>query len=186
MVRWLVLTLCLALGAAAGADEPETGRTDGPEGSEYGKGGYKNYRTGGQFYVEGFFGSASVDFEVEGERDNDTKTDLFNGIGVGYTIEDWLSFQVGYGLVSDQEISLFSAGMRSSAEYYPFNYLFSLDASIFSPDKGDSKFSIAPGAGAELMLTEKLRVGLSYQHDFVFSDDNMDMDRFMARVHFRF
>ena len=185
MVRWLVLMLCLAFGAA-GAEEPKPGRTDGPEGSEYGTGGYSNYRTGGEFYIEGFFGSASVDFEVEGMRDNQSETDLISGIGVGYMVEDWLAFQVSYGVISDQDISLLSAGTRTSSDYLPFSYFFSVDGELFIPDKGDSKFAVVPGAGVELLLTEKLRVGLSYQHDFVFADENLDIDRVMARVHFRF
>jgi hypothetical protein len=185
MVRWLVLMLCLAFGTV-GAEEPEPGRTDGPEGSEYGTGGYRNYRTGGEFYIEGFFGSASVDFEVEGERDNQSETDLMSGIGVGYMVEDWLSFQVGYGVISDQDISLLSAGTRTYSDYLPFSYFFSVDGELFIPDQGDSKFAVVPGAGVELLLTEKLRMGLSYQHDFVFSDENLDIDRVMARVHFRF
>jgi hypothetical protein len=37
-----------------------------------------------------------------------------------------------------------------------------------------------------LWLSDRLRVGLGYQHDFVFSDDNLDVDRFTARVQFKF
>ena len=185
MVRWLVLALCLAFGAV-GAKEPGPGRTDGPEGSEYGTGGYSNYRTGGEFYVEGFFGSASVDFEGEGVRDNQSETDLISGVALGYMVEDWLAFQVGYGAIQDQNIGLLTAGTRTSSDYLPFSYFFSLDGELFMPDEGENKFAIVPGAGVELLLTEKLRVGLSYQHDFVFANENLDIDRFMARVHFRF
>ena len=60
MHRWIWLVLATGLAVGAGADEPEPGRTDGPEGSEYGTGGYRHARTGGDFYVEGFFGSATV------------------------------------------------------------------------------------------------------------------------------
>ena len=185
MRRWIWLVWVLGLTMSAGADEPEPGRTDGPEGSEYGKGGYRHFRTGGQFYLEGFFGTAQVDVEVKG-ADNTSKSDLLGGFNAGYQIEDWLSFQLGYGYISDQKISLFAMGMRNSYNLEPFSYFLSLDAELFSPDEGDSKFGIVPGAGAELWLSDRLRVGLGYQHDFVFSDDNLDVDRFTARVQFKF
>ena len=183
----ILTTLATALFFVEGAGAaPEPGRTDGEEGSEYGKGGYSRYGLGGQYYIEGFFGSASVDMEVPDQVDNASKTDLISGFNLGYKIEDWLAFQVGYGYISDQKISLFGAGMRSSYELQPFAYFLTLDAELFSPDQGDSKFGIVPGAGAELHLSDRLRVGLAYQHDFVFSDDNLDVDRFSARVQLAF
>ena len=189
MHRWTWLVLVLGLPLGTGADESESGRTDGPEGSEYGSGGYSYYRTAGQYYIQGFFGAAQVDREVDvasDTTDNISETDLMGGLNVGYKIEDWLSFQLGYGYISDQKIGLFTVGMRNSYDLEPFNYFLSLDAELFSPDGGDSKFGIVPGAGAELVLNERLRVGLSYQHDFVFSDDNIDVDRFTARLQFKF
>ena len=76
MSRWITVGLVLLTGLAgtALAGEPglgtaglgpEPGRTDGPEGSEYGKGGYRYYRTGGAFFVEGLLGAAAVHFVLE-------------------------------------------------------------------------------------------------------------------------
>jgi hypothetical protein len=185
MFRWTWLVGALVLVLGAGAADPEPGRTDGPEGSEYGTGGYNYPGLGGQYYLEAFFGSAQVDVEVEG-TDNTSKTDLMGGFNAGYQLEDWLAFQLGFGYISDQKISLYSAGMRNSYDLEPFGYFLSLDAEIYAPDQGDSQFGIVPGVGAELLLSERLRVGLSYQHDFVFSDDNIDVDRFTARLQFKF
>ena len=70
--------------------------------------------------------------------------------------------------------------------YDPINAYFSLDAELYSPDAGDSRFGIAPGVGAEVLLSERLRVGLRFQHDFIFADDNISINRFSANVQLRF
>ena len=182
MLRWTWMVLILGLAASAGAGEPEPGRTDGPEGSEYGKGGYWRYRTNGEFLVEGYFGAAAVDID---ER-SFSRTDLISGVNAGYMVEDWLAFRIGYGHISDQGTDLFSIGMLSSYNLEPFNYFFSLDAELYSPDPGEDKFGIVPGAGAEMVLGDHVRVGLRYQHDFIFADETISINRFTAKVQLGF
>ena len=186
MHRWTWLVLATGLAVGAGADEPEPGRTDGPEGSEYGTGGYRYARTGGDFYVEGFFGSATVESDGSNLDDGGSETDLVSGLNLGYEIEDWLAFQLGYGFIWDQQTNLFSGGMRSSYDLHPFIYFFSLDAELYSPDGGSAHFGIVPGVGAELALRDNLRVGLRYQRDFIFADDRIDINRFTAKLQFGF
>jgi len=181
---WTALVLCLAVGV--GASEPEPGRTDGPEGSEYGKGGYWRYRTAGRFFVEGYFGAAVVDIEDDDTGWDFSETDLITGFDAGYMVDDWLAFQMGYGYISDQKTSLFSLGMRSMYNLEPFNYYFSLGAELYSPDRGDDRFGIVPGVGAEMILSDHLRVGLGFQHDFIFADETISINRFTARVQFDF
>ena len=53
-MRRIALIALLAL--AVGAQAATPGRTDGPEGSEYGKGGYHYKAQYGRFYTEGFWG----------------------------------------------------------------------------------------------------------------------------------
>ena len=186
MHRWIWLVLTTGMAVGAGAGEPEPGRTDGPEGSEYGKGGYRYGSTGGGFYVEGFFGSATVESEGKDWEEDRSETDLISGLNLGYEIEDWLAFQLGYGFIWDQQTNLFSGGMRSSYDMHPFDYFFSLDAELYSPDEGSAKFGIVPGVGAELVLRENLRVGLRFQRDFVFADDSININRFTAKLQFEF
>ena len=186
MLRWTCMALVLALAVGAWADEAETGRTDGSEGSEYGKGGYWRYRTGGQFYLEGYFGSATVDIEDDEIGLKFSENDLVSGINAGYLIEDWLAFQLGYGHISDQNTNLFSIGMRSLYTMEPFSYYTSLSAELYSPDGGDDKFGIVPGVGAEMILNDHLRVGLGFQHDFIFADETISVNRFTAKVQFDF
>ena len=175
-MRRIALIALLAL--AVGAQAATPGRTDGPEGSEYGKGGYWHKTQYGLFYTEGFLGAATV----KRSDDSDSDTDLISGLNVGYMIEEWLAFQFGFARILEQNISLYSSGIRSAYIYRPFNYYFSLDAELYSPESDDTRFGIAPGVGAEVMLSDRLRVGLRYQRDFIFADDSIHINRFTAKI----
>ena len=110
-----------------------------------------------------------------------------SGLYLGYKTEEWLSFQVGYGRIAgDSATDLFSAGMRNSLDLRPFNYFFSLDAELYSPSGGDVKFGVVPGAGAEMFIGDRVQVGLRYQRDFIFADDDISINRFSARVQVNF
>ncbi len=182
----VLFTLALMMTAStAMAAEPEPGRTDGPEGSEYGKGGYQSGRAPGRFFVEWRYGAATL--ESEDGNVEESSTDLVSGLNVGYLLDDHIGLQLGLShIASDPSANLYSIGMRNSLGLEPFNYFFMLDAELYSPDGGSSKFGIAPGVGAEMVLNDKLQVGLRFQHDFIFADDTISINRFTARVQFNF
>ena len=179
----LVVMLCAADWSAA---DPRPGRTDGPEGSEFGKGGYSRFREGGDIYIEGFFGAAALDLErVDGTDFN--STDLISGFNVCYTIQDYLSVQGGYGHIGgDQSTDLFSIGVRNSMGRDPVNCFFSIDAELYSPEQGGDKFGVVPGIGAELVVSEWMQIGLRFQRDFIFADDTIRINRFTTRLQFQF
>ena len=184
-VNMTIAMLWLATAAFAGA--LEAGRTDGPEGSEYGRGGYHPGAQYGRFYTEGFMGSATVDYEAGGlDGPSYAETDIIAGINAGYMIEDWLAFQLGFGHITDQAVNLYSGGIRSAYTTEPFNYHFSLDAELYSPSGGDIHFGVVPGVGVEVILSDRLRVGLRYQHDFIFSGNSININRFTAKVRLDF
>jgi len=183
----MVVTISLMIGSAAMAAEPEPGRTDGPEGSELGKGDYRSWRTPGQFFVEGTFGAAAVDFEAEDRSLNISETDLVSGLNVGYLLDDHIGLHLAFSHISsDQAAKLYGIGIRNSLGLEPFNYFFTLDAELYSPDGGSSRFGIAPGVGAEMVLNDRLVVGLRFQHDFIFDDDTISINRFTTRLQFKF
>ncbi len=184
MIRWIIIA-ALALSTAVYA-EPKLERTDGPENSEYGKGGYSYFRSDGNFYVEGFIGSAVVDIEDDEAGIDFSQTDLITGISAGYMVENWLGFQLGYARISDQNTNFYSGGVRSAFNREPFNYYFSLDAEIYAPEVGDDRFGIAPGVGAEVILNDHVRAGLHFQHDFIFADEAISINRFTAKLQFDF
>ena len=170
------IALIALLALAVGAQAATSGRTDGPEGSEYGKGGYWQAQDG-RFYTEGFLGAAMVKM-----GESDAETDLISGLNVGYMIEEWLSFQLGFARIFNQNINLYAGGVRSAYVNRPFNYYFSLDAELYSPESGDTHFGIAPGIGTEVVLSDRLRVGLRFQRDFIFADDEISINRFTAKI----
>ena len=180
MRAWTAAAAVTLWAAGALAADPPPGRTDGPEGSEIGKGGYRLAGTPGTWSVAPFLGAAMV------ESDGDSETDLMYGLNVGWRTEDWLGVHASYAFIQDQETSLFGVGVRNILEYEPFNYHLSLDAELYAPSEGDTSFGIAPGAGAEVLLTDNLSLGLQYQRDFIFSDEPIGINRFTARVAFRF
>lgn len=186
MKTWIAVA-CLALTSlAATAAEPTPGRTDGPVGSEVGRGGYPHYGTPGSIFVEPFFGAAAVDIEPQAGG-NTSQTDLIFGANVGYYMQEWLAVQAGFGYIGgDQKTGLYSVGIRNVLQNEPFNWYMRLDAELYSPDGGDTRFGIVPGVGAEVVVSDKLRVGLQYQHDFIFSDDNISINRFTARLQLKF
>ena len=184
MRAWIAVGVVAMWAGSALAADPPPGRTDEPEGSEIGTGGYRFARTPGVFFVEPFMGSAVVDIEPD-DADELSETDLFYGLEVGYQTEDWLGVHFGYGYIADQKTKLYNVGIRNILQYEPFSYYLRLDAELYSPDQGSSKFGIAPGVGAQLVLSDHLLMGLQFQHDFIFSDDNISINRFTARVTFK-
>ena len=174
-MRRIALIALLAL--AVGAQAATPGRTDGPEGSEYGKGGYHYKAQYGRFYTEGFLGAAMMESE-----DSDTETNLITGLNAGYMVEEWLAFQVGFARILEQNINLYAGGVRSAYVSRPFNYYFSLDAELYSPEIGDTHFGIVPGVGAEVILSDRVRAGLRFQRDFIFADDMIHINRVTAKI----
>ena len=173
-MRHIALIALLAL--AVGTQAMTPGRTNGPEGSEYGTGGYWHNAQYGRFYTEGFLGAATV------KREWDSETNLISGLNVGYMVEEWLAFQVGFARILEQHINLYAGGVRSAYVARPFNYYFSLDAELYSPDADDTRFGIVPGAGVEVILSDHLRAGLRFQRDFIFADDMIRINRFTAKM----
>ena len=174
-MRRIALIALLAL--AVGAQAATPGRTDGPEGSEYGKGGYHHNAQYGRFYTEGFLGAAML--ESEGP---DSETDLITGLNVGYMVEEWLAFQLGFARILDQNTNLYAGGVRSAYVSQPFNYYLSLDAELYSPEGDETRFGIVPGVGAEVILSDRLRAGLRFQRDFIFADEMIHINRFTAKI----
>ena len=181
MRAWTAAAAATLWAASALAEDASPGRTDGPEGSEIGKGGYRLAGTPGTWSVSPFMGAAIVEFD-----DDDSETDLMYGLNVGWRTEDWLGGHASYAFIQDQESSLFGVGVRNILEYEPFNYHLGLDAELYAPGEGDTNFGIAPGVGAEVLLGDNLSLGMQYQRDFIFSDESIAINRFTAKVAFRF
>ena len=176
----LALTLALLVSSAASA---QTGRTDGTEESEFGKGGYPFSGPASRFYLNTSFGSAFFKTPSLGN----TQTGFLYGVDLGFEMDQWLGVQVGYTYLSDRDMSLFSLGSRFAYTYEPFIYHVSLSAGLYDPEIGSQNFGLAPGAGIDIKVNDRVRLGLDYKHDFIFTDNiTTDMDRVYAGLKFFF
>ena len=102
-------------------------------------------------------------------------------------MDEWLGIQAGYAYLSDRNMSIISLGSRFAYVFAPFVYHVSLNAGLYAPEQGDRNFGLAPGAGIDIILHERVRIGLDYKHDFVFSDNRTtDIDRVYAGLKFFF
>ncbi len=171
----LIFTICGAL-ACLPLNAGEPGRTDGPEGSELGRGGYPFGGPEGRFYVSPAFGSGIFDRNPDGNR-----TGLLYGLNLGYERDGWLAIEGGYAYLSDEKLSIYSLGSRLDYNADPFVYYFSTQAGLYRPEDGESNFGLAPGAGIDIIINDRIRLGLNYKRDFIFSDGNTtEIDRLFA------
>ena len=83
MRAWTAAAAATLWAASAFAGDGSPGRTDGPEGSEIGKGGYRLAGTPGTWSVAPFLGAAIV------ESDDDSETDLMYGLNVAREATAW-------------------------------------------------------------------------------------------------
>ncbi|MSS73660.1 MAG: hypothetical protein EXS64_19560 [Candidatus Latescibacteria bacterium] len=169
----LLVLLCLPAFARA----ENTGRTDGPEKSEYGKGGYPFGARVGRLYVTPAFGSGFFDAPPQ-----KNETGLLYGLDLGYEMDEWVALQGSYHYLTDRAMSLFGLGSRFTYRQLPFAYHISVQAGLYAPRTGPTNFGLAPGAGIDVVLHERVQVGLSYCHDFIFSDVRSHLNRVYATV----
>ncbi len=173
ITRILFLLLCLPVLAGA----QTTGRTDGPEKSEYGKGGYPFGGRVGRFYVTPAFGSGFFDAPQKG-----VQTGLLYGLDLGYEMDEWVGLQGSYHYLTDRNMSTFGLGSRFTYRHLPFAYHVSVQAGFYAPRAGSRDFGLAPGMGVDVVLHERLQVGLGFRHDFIFSDARSRLNRVYATV----
>lgn len=179
MRHWTIIACAVAIAGSAWAQE--VGRTDGPEGSEYGAGGNPFGTPAGRIYLTGAFGSGFY-----GSPRNQ-QTGFLYGAELGYEMHDWIGVQTSYAYLSDREMSIYGLGATFSYPWHPFVYNLNLQAGFYDPTIGSSHFGIAPGACIDIVLSESLRLGLNYRHDFIFTDNTTtDVDRLYAGIKFVF
>jgi len=181
-MKRILITLTTTL-ILAGMASAQTGRTDGAEESEFGQGGYPFGGPLNRVYLNTAFGSGF--YNTSGL--NNTNTGFLYGLAFGFEMDQWLGIQAGYVYLSDRNMSIVSLGSRFAYTFAPFVYNVSLNAGIYAPDNGTRNFGLAPGAGIDIIVHDKVRIGLDYKHDFIFTDNpTTDMDRVYAGLKFFF
>ncbi len=157
-IRNLTLCCALAFPLAALAD----GRTDGPEGSEIGKGGYE--RVGGGNYSLGLdWGYAG------GAAPASPGAPLFVGLTGSYWADDWFLIDVSASYLFYQKNFDVLAGPRMRTTFYPVSTSLGLKAGATFASDGALRFGLQPNVGADILLG-RVTLGLFYAPDILFSN----------------
>ncbi len=156
-----LLSMIVLLGAPALAVAQERGRTDGPENSEWGKGGYS--RPGSNRFSLGLDFGAAIPSNSFGA----VRTPLYVGLTASYWAMDYftLDFSPSYSFANDQTNLLLGPRFRTAG--YPVSAFVGVKAGpMLVP--GAVYFGISPSVGADLVLAEHILAGLAYNLDIPF------------------
>jgi len=180
-----VLTaLGLATLASSGFAQ-DRGRTDGPEGSEYGKGGYQP--------AGGLSGHLSLQVDGGGaveEESNPTGyssngTPLYLGGTLSYWYTDWFLVDLsgGYAFTSKKTNAL--VGPRFRLPLYPLGFSLGLKSgALFIPTLG-TRFAISPTVAGDLLIADHLLLALNYTPDIAIGSGGVT-HRFYLSLGYRF
>jgi hypothetical protein len=180
----VVLLAVLPLPALA----QERGRTDGPEGSEYGKGGYKDLH-GGQFSLEFNWGVAAN--QVPPPEGAPEGPPLFLGLTASFWGDDWYQLDLSGAYVLDGGRLDLLVGPRFRTYGFPVSLHAGLKAgAIFIPEVG-TRFGLSPQVGADLLVgdREDIVLGLAYALDIplpAWSDGRTNTHRVFVSLGYRF
>jgi hypothetical protein len=157
-----VAVLAAAVLVSLSAQAQPRGRTDGPEGSEYGKGGYADPMSS-RFSLELNWGAAVA---AESWRWGEGPP-LFVGLTASVWGDDWyqLDFSGAY-LLNSGQVNLL-VGPRFRTYGFPLSFNAGLKAgAILLPEAG-LRFALSPQAGVDLLLgsEERFLLGLGYALD---------------------
>ncbi|HSP77249.1 MAG TPA: hypothetical protein VLQ93_01875 [Myxococcaceae bacterium] len=162
---WGAAALAAAVVAPLSAQAQARGRTDGPEGSEYGKGGYSRAMDS-RFSLEVNWG-AVLSADVINARP--AGAPLFLGVTASLWGDDWyqLDFSGNY-LMDSGRVDLL-VGPRFRTYGFPVSLNAGLKAgALLIPDEG-LRFGVSPQAGVDVMLADdRLLLGLGYALDLPF------------------
>lgn len=186
-IMWGAAALLAAMPVSALGQEQ--GRTDGPEGSEYGKGGYRDLN-GGRFSLEFNWGAAvNQEQAPEGAPEGPP---LFVGLTASLWGDDWYQLDFSGAYIMDGGRLDLLVGPRFRTYGYPLSLSLGLKAgAIIIPEVG-LRFGLSPQVGADLLLGDRddLILGLAYAPDFplpveINGDSNITHRLFMS-IGYRF
>lgn len=155
---FLTLTLFLPAGALA----QESGRTDGPEGSEVGKGGYTRAAGPASFSLAVQWGAA-----ITHDAPN---APLFLGGAADYWVEDWFQIELSGAYLFDTERGQVMIGPRVRSLAWPIELTGALEAGPIFFKGGTTRFGLSPTVGAEMTFGRHALLGLHYAVDVPIPD----------------
>lgn len=178
--RTLAIGVICSLSTAAIAQE--RGRTDGPEGSEYGKGGYSRSGAGSFSLALDWGASMSSSGPLTGQG---MGPPLFVGITGSLWLDEWFVLDLSPSYqANDGRVNLL-VGPRFRTVGYPVSASAALQAGpIIDPDVG-VRFGLSPQVGLDSILNDHYLLGLIYALDIPIGGDSLNHRLFM-KLGYRF
>lgn len=174
----LVAAVCLSSQAFA---QNTGGRTDGPEGSEVGHGGYTS-ASGGHFSLQLNWG-ASVQ---ESQPLRPGNAPLFVGVTGSWWADQILMLDLSAQYLFNNGRLNFLVGPKIRTGFYPISLYLGLKAgAIIVPNLG-LRFGISPEVGADLLVKRSVILGLGYAPDIAFGGDAALNHRIFMNIGYRF
>jgi hypothetical protein len=175
--RWGAIAVALSLLSTAAWAE---GRTDGPEGSEIGHGGYDRPANYGWFSLQLDWGAALLN---NGASDG---APLQIGGTLSFWQDDWFLLEFsGEYLARGQRIDAL-VGPRFRTPGWPVAFSVGLKAgAIFLPDNL-VRFGVVPQAGFDLDVHRGMLVGINYAMDIPIDSVDLIAHRVFLSVGYRF
>jgi hypothetical protein len=153
----------------------ESGRTDGPEGSEYGKGGYSSPGGARDF---------SLGLSFDGGRYGPP---LFGGVTATFWPSDWVVFDLSGAYVASGRRYNGLAGPRFRVPFfYPMALSAGFQAGVMVLKDAGVRFGVSPNAMLEFEVTRRALVGLGYAFDVPVSEGAGVVHRVFLSAGYRF
>jgi hypothetical protein len=163
--------------AGAARSRVAQGGTDGPEGSEYGKGGYSE-PGGGLFSLALNWGAGLPG--ANGPLDGVSGAPLTVGLVATFWVDDWFVLDVAPSHLFNSGRTNVLVGPRFRTMGYPVSAYLGLHAGpVFGDDLG-VRFLLSPQAGVEALLADHFLLGLGYAWDVPVSQDRSNHRIFMT------
>lgn len=171
--------VCLVLPEDAWAQR--RGRTDGPEGSEYGRGGYSRH-SDTRFSLTFDWGAG---FSAQTSRLRSGGAPLFLGGTMSFWGADWYQFDVSGNYVLQNGVVNVLAGPRFRTYGAPISFSVGLKAGAFLVPNEGLRFGLSPQVGVDLLTRSPLLLGLGYALDVPIASHGIT-NRLFMNVGFRF
>jgi len=148
-----VAVLLGVLGATEAFAQRQGGRTDGPEGSEVGYGGYAPLEV--RRFSLAVDGGASIGLKSMGKGNG---APLYVGGTLSYWMTDWslLSVHANYAFNTERLMALIGPSFRTDT--WPVSFTIGLKAGIAHDVK--TRFALSPELGMDMLLAQRFIIGL--------------------------
>ena len=175
------LVVCLAILSSGNALAQDRGRTDGPEGSEIGKGGY----TSGPGGLGGF--SLTLDgggaITIKGGQ---FSPPLYAGLTASFWDADFYRIDLSGFYVPDPKLWGVLLGPSFHTTTWPIAFSAGFQAGLHIPHEGAVNFIISPRVGMDWITTSHFQLGVFANFDINLANFDLSIVRVGLSVGWRF